>query len=75
MLSAANERLAALSGPGLRQATEAERLAEIGYRAGKFSLLELIDAQEALTSTRLKIIDAQLDRARAVAALKRAMAQ
>lgn len=75
MLSAANERLAALSGPGLRQATEAERLADIGYRAGKFSLLELIDAQEALTNTRLKIIEAQLDRARALAALARANAQ
>jgi len=75
MLSAANERLAALSGPGLRQATEAVRLADIGYRAGKFSLLELIDAQEALTNTRLKIIEAQLDRARALAALARANAQ
>lgn len=75
MLSAADERLAALSGPGLRQAIEAERVAGIGYRAGKFSLLELIDAQEALTNTRLKIIEAQLDRARALAALARANAQ
>lgn len=75
LLSAANERLAALTGPGLRQATEAERLAGIGYRAGKFTLLELIDAQQALTSTRLAIIEAQLDRARALAALARANAQ
>lgn len=75
MLSAADERLVALSGPGLRQAIEAERVAEIGYRAGKFSLLELIGAQEALTNTRLKIIEAQLDRARALAALARANAQ
>lgn len=75
LLSAANQRLAALTGPGLRQANEAERLADIGYRAGRFSLLELIDAQQALTSTRLAIIEAQLDRARALAALARANAQ
>lgn len=75
LLSAANQRLAALTGPGLRQASEAERLAGIGYRAGKFTLLELIDAQQALTSTRLAIIEAQLDRARALAALARANAQ
>ena len=40
-----------------------------------FALLELIDAQQALTSTRLAIIEARLDRARALAALARANAQ
>jgi cobalt-zinc-cadmium efflux system outer membrane protein len=75
LLSAANERLAALSGAGLREATEALRVAEIGYRAGKFSLLELIEAQEALNRANLALIEAQLDRARALAALARANVQ
>lgn len=75
MLSAANERVSALSGVGLFQASEAARVAEIGYQQGKFTLIELIDAQEALTSTNLKLIEAELDRARALAALGRANAQ
>lgn len=75
MLSAANERVSALSGVGLYQASEAARVAEIGYQQGKFTLIELIDAQEALTSANLKLIEAELDRARALAALGRANAQ
>lgn len=75
LLAAANERLTALSGAGLFQANEAARVAEIGYQQGKFTLIELIDAQEALTSANLKLIEAQLDRARAIAALGRANAQ
>lgn len=75
LLVAANERLAALSGAGLFQANEAARVAEIGYQQGKFTLIELIDAQEALTGANLKLIEAQLDRARAIAALGRANAQ
>ncbi len=75
MLAAANERVTALSGVGLFQASEAARVAEIGYQQGKFTLIELIDAQEALTSANLKLIEAQLDRARAIAALGRANAQ
>lgn len=75
LLAAANERLTALSGAGLFQANEAARVAEIGYQQGKFTLIELIDAQEALTSANLKLIEAQLDRARAIAALGRATAQ
>ena len=75
MLSAATERVTALSGAGLFQASEAARVAEIGYQQGKFTLIELIDAQEALTSANLKLIEAELDRARALAALGRANAQ
>lgn len=74
-LGAANERVAALSGAGIRQAEEAVRLAEIGYRAGKFSLLELIDAQNALLSAQRLLIEARADRARALADLARANAQ
>lgn len=75
LLAAATERLSALSGAGLFQANEAARVAEIGYQQGKFTLIELIDAQDALTSAHLKLIEAQLDRARASAALGRANAQ
>ena len=75
MLAAANERVIALSGASLFQANEAARIAEIGYQQGKFTLIELIDAQEAQTSANLKLIEAELDRARALAALGRANAQ
>ena len=75
LVEAADARLEALEGPGLAQAEEALRLAQIGYSAGRFSLLELLDAQAALTSARRAIIDARLDRARAIAALNRAFAR
>ena len=71
----ADARLTALSGPSLDQAEEAVRLAGIGYRAGKFSLIELIDAQTGLNSARLALIEARLDRSRALAALARANTQ
>jgi cobalt-zinc-cadmium efflux system outer membrane protein len=64
-----------LSGPSLAQAAEAVRLARIGYGAGKFSLIELLDAQAALTTTKTALIEARLDRARALAALIRANAR
>ena len=75
LLGAADERVAVLSGPALQQAEEAVRLARVGYAAGKFSLVELLDAQAALTSARSTLIEARLDRARALAALIRAEAQ
>ncbi|UKK83389.1 TolC family protein [Sphingopyxis sp. BSN-002] len=75
MLAAASERVAALSGAGLFQVSEAARVAGIGYQQGKFTLVELIAAQEALTRANLKLIEAELDRARALAALGRANAQ
>jgi len=72
LLGAAEARVDALSGPALAQAEEAVRLARIGYSAGKFGLLELLDAQAALTTAKLALIEARLDRARALAALIRA---
>ena len=75
LLGAADERVAVLSGPALEQAEEAVRLARIGYAAGKFSLVELLDAQAALTRARGALIEASLDRSRALAALIRAEAQ
>lgn len=75
LLGAAELRYEALAGPGISQAEEAFRLAKLGYGAGKFSLLELLDAQSALTQARLNLIQARLDRANALAALIRANAQ
>lgn len=74
-LQAADARLAVLAGPNLQQAEEALRLATIGYNAGRFTLVELLDAQSALISAQQALIDARLDRARALAALTRATAQ
>jgi len=74
-LGAADVRLEALSGAGIAQAEEAVRIVNIGYSAGKFSLVELIDAQTALNSAKLSVIEARFDRARALAALIRANAQ
>lgn len=50
----ANARSAAqtTSGPALAAAQEAARIARIGYDAGKFSQLELIDAERVLAETR-----------------------
>lgn len=75
LLGAADARVEALSGPSLAQAEEAVRLARIGYGAGKFGLLELLDAQAALTTAKTALIEARLDRARALAALIRANAR
>lgn len=75
LLGAAEVRYEALAGPGIAQAEEALRLARIGYNAGRFSLLELLDAQNALTTARLNLIQARLDRANALAALIRANVQ
>jgi outer membrane protein, heavy metal efflux system len=75
LLGAADARYEALAGPGIAQAEEALRLAKLGYSAGKFSLIELLDAQNALNQAKLNLIEARLDRARALAALIRANAQ
>jgi cobalt-zinc-cadmium efflux system outer membrane protein len=57
------------------QANEALRLARQGYAAGKFSLLDVLDAQGALASARSDLIEARLSRAKAAAALLRATAR
>ncbi|MCG7349965.1 TolC family protein [Sphingomonas sp. ACRSK] len=46
------------SGPALASATEAARIARIGYREGKFSQLDLLDAERTLSETRTAAIDA-----------------
>lgn len=74
-LAAAEERVATLENRTLPQAEEALRLADIGYRAGRFSLVELLDASEARDAALGALIDARLTRDRALASLIRATAQ
>ena len=70
-LEAAEARLAALEGSGIEQAREGVRLAELSYRAGKSTLVELIDAQEAYAATQAELIAARQARAEARAILSR----
>ena len=72
---AALARVAALESSGIVQAREALRLANLGYRAGKFGLLDVLEAQRALTETENALLDARLARARALAAFARATAR
>ena len=74
-LRAAEARVLVLETRTVPQAEEALRLARLGYEAGKFPLLEVIDAQDALATARQDLIAARLDRARAIAALIRAAAR
>lgn len=46
------------TGPALAAAVEAARIARIGYREGKFSQLDLLDAERTLSETRAAAIDA-----------------
>jgi cobalt-zinc-cadmium efflux system outer membrane protein len=45
-------------GPALAAATEAARIARLGYAAGKFSQLDLLEAERTLRETRAAAIDA-----------------
>lgn len=74
-LVAANARVGALRDKILPQAQTAVDLARRGFEAGKFSLLDVLDAQTALTTARDNLIAARLERAKALAALERAAAQ
>lgn len=49
---------AAATGPALDAASEAARIARIGYAEGKFSQLDLIEAERSLAETRATAIDA-----------------
>ncbi|MDP3492927.1 MAG: TolC family protein [Hyphomonadaceae bacterium] len=71
---AADARAAALENQAVRQAEEALSLAQIGYEAGRFQLIDVLDAEDAFASIRNASIDARLARARAAAALIRANA-
>lgn len=70
-LASAEARLAALEGSAVEQAREAVRLAELSYRAGKSSLVEYLDAQQAYAETQAALIAARRARAEARAVLLR----
>jgi len=74
-LDAATRRSKAISESGLKQAEEALRLAQLGYQAGKFSLLDVLDAEAALNQIRDALVESQLVRVQAAADLARALAQ
>lgn len=71
---AADARVRALESTAVLQAEEALNLAQIGYEAGRFQLIDVLDAEEAFSSIRNALIDAKLARAKAGAALVRANA-
>jgi cobalt-zinc-cadmium efflux system outer membrane protein len=70
-LTAADSRLSALEKSAIKEAREALRLAELSYRAGKSSLVELLDAQQAYALIRSDLISARLARSEAAATLAR----
>jgi cobalt-zinc-cadmium efflux system outer membrane protein len=72
--SAADARLKAAA-DSEAAATEAYRLARIGYESGKTSLVDLLVMRKALSDARTLTIDARLARVRALAALARADGQ
>ncbi|MCY1649172.1 TolC family protein [Caulobacter sp. SL161] len=74
-LRAAAARLEVLQSRTVPQAQQAVDLARQGFQAGKFSLLDVLDAQAALSASRNDLIAARLERAKALAALERAAAQ
>ncbi|RED16688.1 TolC family protein [Parasphingopyxis lamellibrachiae] len=74
-LAAADERVETLENRTVPQAEEALRLADIGYRAGRFSLIELLDATEARDAALNALIDAREARDTATAVLARVTAQ
>lgn len=74
-LAAADERVETLENRTVPQAEEALRLADIGYRAGRFSLIELLDATQARDAALNALIDAREARDTATAVLARVTAQ
>lgn len=74
-VEAAQRRVEALERAAVPEATEALRLAELSYREGRASLIELIDIQNAYTAARTSLTEARLELALATAELGRIQAQ
>jgi len=74
-VEAAQRRVEALEKAAVPEASEALRLAELSYREGRASLLELIDIQNAYTAARTSLTEARLTLALATAELGRILAQ
>ena len=66
---AAEARVETLAETSLPQAEEALRLVRIGYRNGRFPLIEVLAAAEARDTIREALIQAQEDRGRLAATL------
>ncbi|MBU1347280.1 MAG: TolC family protein [Alphaproteobacteria bacterium] len=71
-LRTAEAQLAFLENQAEPEALEAVRIAREGFSAGRFTLLDVLDAEEALNTVQADMITAELERAQAVAALTRA---
>jgi len=74
-VEAAEGRVEALEKAAIPEAAEALRLAQISYREGKASLLELLDVQTSYTTAQAALIDARLALALATAELGRVAAR
>jgi outer membrane protein, heavy metal efflux system len=74
-VEAAQARVEALATAAIPEAAEALRLTQLSYQAGRASLLELLDAQDAYTAAQSALIDARLAQALATAELGRVSAQ
>lgn len=68
---AAEAKADALAARSVPQAEEALRLTQIGYRHGKFPLIEVLSAAEARDGLRRSLIDARAQQARTAAMLIR----
>lgn len=67
----ANAQVVALEGGIVRQAANALRIAELAYKAGEKSFLDVIDAQRVYRASRNELITAQFDLASAWAEIER----
>lgn len=74
-LEAAEVRVEALERAAVPEAAEATRLAQLSYREGRATLLELLDAQNAYRAAQAALVDARLAQALATAELGRVAAQ
>jgi cobalt-zinc-cadmium efflux system outer membrane protein len=67
----ANAQAVALDGGLVRQAADAVRIVELGYKAGEKSFLEVLDAQRVYRAARNELITAQFELAGAWAEIER----
>ncbi|CAN5389780.1 TolC family protein [soil metagenome] len=70
-LRTAEARLTFLETRAEPEAIEAVRIAREGFSAGRFTLLDVLDAEEALNTLQSDMITAELERSQALAALTR----
>ena len=71
-LVAAQVRLETLRDRTVPQAAEALRLAHLGYEAGRFPLLDVLDAEAMFAEVKTSLVEARLAHAKASAVLTRA---